>query len=476
MAPPNEKDDVPMLPISSSSSSSRTRSFTSRFRSTSLANTSSAIDGFDSSNVVLGYTGPLQTYRRPAFVQMSASLPSTLIPEPLFLHPTPTGGSSHSIGVSSSQPESCPFAALEHKNSDDELGLGSGQLEFLCFVFLRLCTFFTTIFRVLQNDKCIMIDWPVAKAFIAVRSVTDVLFFVNIMLQFRLAYATLESTVVGVGHLFDHPRKIARNYLRVKFLLDLFIVMPLPQIWIFWILPVQLGASGDNYAKNFLTAAVLFQYIPKLCRLLPLLAGKTPTVFLFESACSFVTNILTFMLVGHVVGSCWYLFGLQRVNHCLRDACGNSHQECRELIFCGHGNSHVAAWKDNASAIACFQEDDFPYGIYLKAVNLTNHSSLFTRYIYSLLWGFQQISTLAGNQVPSYFLGEASFTMVIIALGLLLFPLLIGNMQNFLQALGGRSLEMSHKRFLEGIRGYVNVPLKWFCNVTSYEGVELRDR
>ena len=29
---------------------------------------------------------------------------------------------------------------------------------------------------------------------------------------------------------------------------------------------------------------------------------------------------------------------------------------------------------------------------------------------------------------------------------------------------------MSHKRFLEGIRGYVNVPLKWFCNVTSYEG------
>ncbi|KAG2246569.1 hypothetical protein Bca52824_086197 [Brassica carinata] len=483
-----------MLPISSSSSS-RTRSFTSRFRSTSLANTSSAIDGFDSSNVVLGYTGPLQTYGRPAFVQMSASLPSTLIPEPLFLHPTPTGGSSHSIGVSSSQPESCPFAALEHQNSDDELGLGSGQLElhhamcddargwatrfvtsinkfltgiinpyykfvqrwtklFASWLVIFIDPLFLFLIKVKENDKCIMIDWPVAKAFIAVRSVTDVLFFVNIMLQFRLAYATLESTVVGVGHLFDHPRKIARNYLRVKFLLDLFIVMPLPQIWIFWILPVQLGASGDNYAKNFLTAAVLFQYIPKLCRLLPLLAGKTPTVFLFESACSFVTNILTFTLVGHVVGSCWYLFGLQRVNHCLRDACGNSHQECRELIYCGHGNSHVAAWKDNASAIACFQEDGFPYGIYLKAVNLTNHSSLFTRYIYSLLWGFQQISTLAGNQVPSYFLGEASFTMVIIALGLLLFPLLIGNMQNFLQALGGRRVRLAEWVNWAATRGF----------------------
>ncbi|KAG2317703.1 hypothetical protein Bca52824_020825 [Brassica carinata] len=500
MASPNEKDDVPMLPISSS----RSRSFTSRFRSTSLASTSSAIDGFDSSDVVLGNTGPLQTYRRPALVQMSASLPSTRIPEPLFLHPTPTGGSSHSIGVSSSQPESCPFAALEHNNSDDELGLRSGQLAmcndpycttcpsyynpkptqippsqfhsamwgdakgwatkfatpinkfltgiinphykfvqrwtklFASWLVIFIDPLFLFLIKVKENDKCIMIDWPVAKAFIAVRSVTDVLFLVNILLQFRLAYAAPESTVVGVGQLFDHPRKIARNYLRGKFLLDLFIVQPLPQIWIIWILPAHLGASGDNYAKNLLTAAVLFQYIPKLCRLLPLLAGKTPTVFLFESACNFVINLLTFMLVGHVVGSCWYLFGLQRVNHCLRDACGNSHQECRELIYCGHGNSHVAlaAWKDNASAIACFQEDGFPYGIYLKAVNLTNHSSLFTRYIYSLLWGFQQISTLAGNQVPSYFLGEAFFTMVIIALGLLLFPLLIGNMQNFLQALG----------------------------------------
>jgi hypothetical protein len=43
---------------------------------------------------------------------------------------------------------------------------------------------------------------------------------------------------------------------------------------------------------------------------------------------------------------------------------------------------------------------------------------------------------LAGNLVPSYFAWEVLFTMAIIGLGLLLFSLLIGNMQNFLQALG----------------------------------------
>lgn len=49
-------------------------------------------------------------------------------------------------------------------------------------------------------------------------------------LQFRLAYVAPESTVVGAGQLVDHPRKIARHYFRGKFLLDLFIVMPIPQV------------------------------------------------------------------------------------------------------------------------------------------------------------------------------------------------------------------------------------------------------
>jgi cyclic nucleotide gated channel len=58
--------------------------------------------------------------------------------------------------------------------------------------------------------------------------------------------------------------------------------------------------------------------------------------------------------------------------------------------------------------------------------------------IASLCDPMKQISTLAGNQVPSYFVWEALFTMVIIGMGLFLYALLIGNMQNFLQALGQR--------------------------------------
>lgn len=282
---------------------------------------------------------------------------------------------------------------------------------------------------------------------------------------------------MGAGDLVDHPKEIAYHYLRGYFALDAFVVLPLPQIMILMVLPKYLVTSTANYAKNLLRAAVLLQYIPRILRFLPLLAGQSASGFIFESAwANFVINLLIFVLAGHVVGSCWYLFGLQRVNQCLRDACDKTKvQHCREFIDCGHGNVRNFSlypewntWKNISAAVNCFQKDtaDFEYGIYQQTVLISTIRSAIKRYIYSLFWGFQQISTLAGNQTPSTFVWEVLFTMGIIGLGLLLFALLIGNMQNFLLALGRRNLEMqlrrrdveqwmSHRRLPEELRRQV---------------------
>lgn len=301
-----------------------------------------------------------------------------------------------------------------------------------------------------MEHKCIVLNSTMTTVLVFLRSVNDFIHFLNIILQFRLAYVAPESRVVGAGELVDHPKKIALHYLQTYFLFDLFVVLPLPQIMILFVIPKHLGTSGENYAKNLLRAVVLAQYIPRLCRFLPMLIY--PTGFIFESAwASFFINLFTFMLSGHVVGSWWYLFGLQRVNQCLRKACKHIYfDECSKLIDCGHGStqeyqkgSNWPDWMKNDNASACFTEDGFKYGIYLKAVNLTTKSNVLTRYVYSSFWGFQQISTLAGNLTPSYFIWEVLFTMGITGLGLLLFALLIGNIQNFLQALGKRRLEMS---------------------------------
>ncbi|OMO69410.1 hypothetical protein CCACVL1_19520 [Corchorus capsularis] len=321
-----------------------------------------------------------------------------------------------------------------------------------CLMAVFIDPLFFFLLSVQKDKKCIVINPAATQTFVALRSITDLIYLLNMLLQFRLAYIAPESRVVGAGELVDHPRKIALNYLSRYFFIDLFLVLPLPQIMILLVLPKHLGTSGANSAKNLLRTAILIQYLPRLYRFLPFLAGQSPSGFIFESAwANFVINLLTFMLSGHVVGSCWYLFGLQRVNQCLRNACHDSgFTNCSELIDCGYGDtsnpSGLAGWKDNSNASACFTEDGFPYGIYIQTVNLTREQSIITRYSYSLFWGFQQISTLAGNQTPSYFVWEVLFTMAIIGLGLLLFALLIGNMQNFLQALGKRRLEMSLRR------------------------------
>ncbi|XP_040998456.1 probable cyclic nucleotide-gated ion channel 20, chloroplastic isoform X2 [Juglans microcarpa x Juglans regia] len=324
-----------------------------------------------------------------------------------------------------------------------------------CLVAIFVDPLFFFLLSTIKDNKCIVINWPLTKTIVAFRSLTDLIYFFRMLLQFRLAYVAPESRVVGAGELVDHPKKIALNYIRGFFFIDLFVVLPLPQIIVLFVLQKSLR-SGANSAKNHLRTAVLVQYIPKLYRFLPLLAGQSSSRLVFESAwANFVINLLTFMLSGHVVGSCWYLFGLQRVNQCLREACHYSGMKtCTRFIDCGHGsdieefryNHSWNIWKNNEKASDCFTKDGFSYGIYEQAVILTTEHSIITRYTYSLFWGFQQISTLAGNQTPSYFVWEVLFTMAIIGLGLLLFALLIGNMQNFLQALGRRRLEMSLRR------------------------------
>ncbi|THU52255.1 hypothetical protein C4D60_Mb10t02050 [Musa balbisiana] len=323
-----------------------------------------------------------------------------------------------------------------------------------CLIAIFIDPLFFFLLSVQKNNKCIVFNWSLATAIAVVRSLTDFIYLLHIILQFRLAYVAPESRVVGAGDLVDQPKKIVLHYLRGYFLLDLFVVLPLPQVMILAVIPDYVGSSEANYAKNLLRVTVLLQYIPRIIRFLPLLGGQSASGFIFESAwANFVINLLMFALAGHVVGSCWYLFGLQRVNQCLQDTCSAAPNNfnCSTLIDCGRG--HVIQsqarqqWVDDNDSSACFNTDgDFDYGIYQKAVLLTTKSSVVKRYIYSLFWGFQQISTLAGNQVPSYFVWEVLFTMAIVGLGLLLFALLIGNMQNFLQALGRRRLEMQLRR------------------------------
>uniref|UniRef100_J3MC80 Cyclic nucleotide-binding domain-containing protein n=1 Tax=Oryza brachyantha TaxID=4533 RepID=J3MC80_ORYBR len=351
-----------------------------------------------------------------------------------------------------------------------------------CLLAIFIDPLFFFLLSINKDRKCIVFNWNFAIALAVGRSVTDAIYLLHMLLQFRLAYVAPETRVVGTGDLVDEPKKIAMRYLRRFFVFDLFIVLPVPQVMILLVIPKYVGLSSANYANNLLRVTALLQYVPRIVRFVPLLGGQSTNGFIFESAWShFVINLLMFVLAGHVVGSCWYLFGLQRVNQCLQETCAASNISkafCKKLTDCGISGKMRTQLRISDS-IGCFdtKNGNFSYGIYQQAVLLTAEPVL-KRYIYSLFWGFQQISTLAGNLIPSYFAWEVLFTMAIIGLGLLLFALLIGSMQNFLQALGKRRLEMqlrrrdvehwmSHRRLPEDLRRRVRCAERFSWVATS---------
>ncbi|KAF2556506.1 hypothetical protein F2Q68_00017465 [Brassica cretica] len=126
MASPNEKDEFPiLLPVSEARPRANTRALNSRNRSVSFSNSTYSTNRVDNSSVVLGYTGPLRTQRRPPLsVQMSGPLYSTRRPDQSFfpaspVQPPDSSLSSSTVDVPSEEDE----VVLKNANL-----LKSGQL------------------------------------------------------------------------------------------------------------------------------------------------------------------------------------------------------------------------------------------------------------------------------------------------------------------------------------------------------------
>lgn len=315
-----------------------------------------------------------------------------------------------------------------------------------CLFAIFVDPLFFFLFSVRQANFCLTLNRKLAIAVTFLRSLTDFIYFLHMLLQSKLAYVVPASRTVGAGELVDDPKRIALHYLRGWFIFDLFAVLPAPQITT-WILIYKLNSreSIASFVKNLLRITVLLQYIPRCFRFVPLAMGS----FAFETAgANFVINMFIYLLAGHVVGCCWYLFSLQRINKCLQDVCFN--EKMCQLSYCGNERnmSSLLSVKNKylEASNTCLVEPSFNYGIYNTAIPVTFEAKFISKYVYSLFWGFLQLSTLAGNLDPSLYVWEVMFTIGVIGLGLLLIALLIGNMQTYLLSLGRRKMDVQLKR------------------------------
>ncbi|KAL3530552.1 hypothetical protein ACH5RR_009874 [Cinchona calisaya] len=305
---------------------------------------------------------------------------------------------------------------------------------------------------IVQEEVCVEIGTTLEIVLTVIRSIADVFYIIQIYVRFHTAYVAPSSRVFGRGELVIDSSKIAVRYLQKGFWIDVIAVLPLPQVLIWLVIP-NLGGSTMANTKNVLRFILIFQYLPRLFLIFPLSTQIVEaTGVVTETAWAGAAyNLMLYMLAGHVVGACWYLLSVERQEACWKNTCDQENQSCQyEYLDCRRlTDQSRTTWfqASNITAQCDPNNQAYPFGIYGDAVtsNVTS-ARFFNKYFYCLWWGLRNLSSLGQNLSTSTYVGEIAFAIIIATLGLVLFALLIGNMQTYLQSTTVRLEECRIKR------------------------------
>lgn len=308
-----------------------------------------------------------------------------------------------------------------------------------------------------EKAYCIGMDRRLAITATTLRTVIDAFYLIHMALQFRTAFIAPSSRVFGRGELVIDPAQIAKRYLKGYFIIDFLAVLPLPQ-FVVWRFLHRLKGSDVLATKQALFLIVLLQYIPRFIRILPLSSElkRTSGVFAETAWAGAVSYLLLYMLASHIVGAFWYFLAVQRRDSCWQNACDDSNGSCdKRFLYCGNQNmNNFGKWaniRNDTLTTNCAVSDSnlpFDYGIYQNALSsgVVASNKFVSKYCYCLWWGLQNLSTLGQGLQTSTYPGEVIFSILLAIFGLILFALLIGNMQTYLQSLTIRLEEMRVKR------------------------------
>ncbi|XWS58968.1 hypothetical protein CRYUN_Cryun08bG0079700 [Craigia yunnanensis] len=262
---------------------------------------------------------------------------------------------------------------------------------------------------VVWEEVCIDIGIPLEVILTIVRSLADAFYIIRIFIRFWTAYVA-PSRVFGRGELVIDSRKIASRYLQKSFWIDLISALPLPQFHIFpvliWIIIPNLKGSTMTNTKNMLQFIIIFQYLPRLFLIFPLLSQiVNATGVVTETAWAGAAyNLMLYMLASH-----YKYFDCHRVKDTGRDTWFRS---------------------SNITSLCSPSSTFYQFGIYGDALTYdVTTSPFFNKYFYCLWRGLRNLSSLGQNLGTSTYVGEIIFAIIIATLGLVLFALLIGNMQ-----------------------------------------------
>ncbi|KAG6667066.1 cyclic nucleotide-gated ion channel 1-like [Carya illinoinensis] len=317
--------------------------------------------------------------------------------------------------------------------------------------------FYTPVLKVNKEKQCLSFESDKTLEIIAsvLRSVTDAFYAIHIYFQFRTGIIPPSSRhhVFGWGELIVDPKAIAKRYLSTYFIIDILAILPCPQV------VVLLASKRETPmgTKEKLKLVIFSQYVPRLSRIYPLYVEVTRTSgIMTETAWAGAAyNLFLYMLASHVVGAFWYLFGTERQASCWKKMCSNITGCPDKGFYCRDDNqSSERGYLHNISRFCRIVEPDdqkgnstneaFDYGIFTKVLKsgVVESKNFLDKSSYCFWWGLRSLSSLGQNLDTSTYFWEIVFAVSIAIAGLVLFSLLIGNMQKYLQSTTVRVEEM----------------------------------
>ncbi|KAG5527598.1 hypothetical protein RHGRI_028496 [Rhododendron griersonianum] len=158
------------------------------------------------------------------------------------------------------------------------------------------------------GEPCLYMDGGLAAVVTVIRTCADVVHLCHLWLQFRLAYVSRESLVVGCGKLVWDARAVASHYVRSLkgFWFDVFVILPVPQA-VFWlVVPRLIREEQIKLIMTILLLIFLFQFLPKVYHSICLMRRMAKvTGYIFGTIWwGFGLNLIAYFIASHVAGGC----------------------------------------------------------------------------------------------------------------------------------------------------------------------------
>ncbi|KAF5730616.1 Cyclic nucleotide-gated ion channel 4 isoform 1 [Tripterygium wilfordii] len=300
-----------------------------------------------------------------------------------------------------------------------------------------------------ESGMCLFVDGWLAITVTVLRGMTDALHLWDMWLQLKMGKMSSGGAIGGGDGGSRSARKAALRYLKAKrgFLLDLFVILPIPQIVLWVVLPSLMEKGSVTMVMTMMLLTFLLQFLPKIYHTVCLLRrSQNAAAHVFGTVWWGLTlNLIAYFVASHAAGACWYLLGIQRSTKCLREQCSVAEGcsvkllTCKEPIYYGTTNMLTDrkrfSWAENKGARStCLDTDqNYDYGAYAWTVQLVTNENRFEKVLFPIFWGLMTLSTF-GNLVSTTEWSEGLFNIIVITTGLLLVTMLIGNIKVFLQA------------------------------------------